>query len=229
MSARQPPPKHADARLTDLGSVGRDNFLDLAVDPAELPSVARLKAASPRSARQRSRRFEGKGTGSPQERTNRRKACQSSRAQSHYLFPSSAGGQTLERTLNFLLGSAALLALAVSPAGAEPNPVKAPEVVTALEQAYGVHPGQRRNHTKGMCAEGSFVGAPEIAAYSRSALFTGATIPVVARFSLAGGNPEASDTEKSPRGMALEFQLADGSRQHMTMLNTPMFFATMPH
>jgi catalase len=134
----------------------------------------------------------------------------------------------LEQTLKFLLGLAALLALAASPAGAEPNPVTAPEVVTALEQAYGVHPGQRRNHTKGMCAEGSFVGAPEMAAYSRSALFSGATIPVVARFSLAGGNPEASDTEKSPRGMALEFQLADGSRQHMTMLNTPMFFATMP-
>jgi catalase len=28
--------------------------------------------------------------------------------------------------------------------------------------------------------------------------------------------------------MALEFRLSDGSRQHMTMLDTPMFFATMP-
>ena len=72
------------------------------------------------------------------------------------------------------------------------------------------------------------MGSQDAAAYSRSALFSGTTIPVVARFSLAGGNPKASDTEKSPRGMALEFQLADGSRQHMTMLNTPMFFATMP-
>ena len=126
------------------------------------------------------------------------------------------------------LAGAMALAVAVASARAEPNPVTAPEVVTALEQAYGVHPGQRRNHTKGMCAEGTFVGSQDAAAYSRSAPFSGATIPVVARFSLAGGNPEASDTEKSPRGMALEFQLADGSRQHMTMLNTPMFFATMP-
>jgi catalase len=101
-------------------------------------------------------------------------------------------------------------------------------VVTALEEAYGVHPGQRRNHTKGMCALGSFVGLPEAATFSRSGLFAGSSIPVVARFSLAGGNPNAGDTEKTPRGMALEFRLPDGSLQHMTMLNTPTFFAAMP-
>ena len=69
---------------------------------------------------------------------------------------------------------------------------------------------------------------PETASYSRSALFSGATIPVVARFSLAGGNPKAADAGKGPRGMALEFRLADGSKQHMTMINTPIFFAIMP-
>ena len=132
----------------------------------------------------------------------------------------------MERTLRLVVAAAALVGVA-TPAGAQ-EPVTAPQVVTALEEAYGVHPGQRRNHTKGMCALGSFVGTPEAAAYSRSALFSGSTIPVVARFSLAGGNPNAADTEKTPRGMALEFRLSDGSRQHMTMLNTPMFFATMP-
>ena len=132
----------------------------------------------------------------------------------------------MERTLRLVVATAALVGVA-TPAGAQ-EPVTAPQVVTALEEAYGVHPGQRRNHTKGMCALGSFVGTPEAAAYSRSALFLGSTIPVVARFSLAGGNPNAADTEKTPRGMALEFRLSDGSRQHMTMLNTPMFFATMP-
>lgn len=126
------------------------------------------------------------------------------------------------------LAAAVALAFAAAPARAEPDSVTPQDVVTALEQAYGVHPGQRRNHTKGMCALGDFVGTPDAATYSRSALFSGATIPVVARFSLAGGNPNASDTEKTPRGMALEFRLPDGSLQHMTMLNTPMFFATMP-
>ena len=101
-------------------------------------------------------------------------------------------------------------------------------VIDALEGAYGTHSGQRRNHTKGIGALGSFVGNPEAAAYSRSALFSGQTIPVVARFSLAGGDPEASDTEKSPRGMGLEFRLPGGALHHMTMIHTPMFFAAVP-
>jgi len=104
----------------------------------------------------------------------------------------------------------------------------AQEVTTALEGAYGVHPGQRRNHTKGMCAAGNFVGEPAALMFSRSVLFSGSSVPVVARFSLAGGDPNASDKEKSPRGLALEFRLPDGSLQHMTMINTPMFFAAMP-
>jgi catalase len=108
------------------------------------------------------------------------------------------------------------------------NNVTAKEVVTALEGAYGVHPGERRNHTKGTCALGTFVGIPEAAVYSRSLLFSGSSLPVVARFSLAGGDPRASDADKSPRGMALEFRLPNGSLQHMTMINTPMFFAMMP-
>jgi catalase len=106
--------------------------------------------------------------------------------------------------------------------------VTAGDVIAALEGAYGVHAGERRNHTKGTCAVGSFVGNAETQAYSRSALFSGQPVPVVARFSLAGGDPRASDADRSPRGMALEFRLPDGRRQHMTMINTPMFFAAMP-
>ena len=75
----------------------------------------------------------------------------------------------MERTLRLVVATAALVGVA-TPAGAQ-EPVTAPQVVTALEEAYGVHPGQRRNHTKGMCALGSFVGTPEAASYSRSALF----------------------------------------------------------
>ena len=61
------------------------------------------------------------------------------------------------------------------------------QVVAALEGAYGVHAGQRRNHAKGTCASGTFAGAADIARYSRSALFSGDPLQVVARFSLAGG------------------------------------------
>lgn len=126
----------------------------------------------------------------------------------------------------WLLASA--LALGTPLGMAAQDEVAADQVVAAMEGTFGVTPGERRNHTKGTCALGEFVGSPEAAAYSRSALFSGKPIPVVARFSLSGGNPKAPDTAKSARGMALEFKLPDSSLQHMTMLNTPIFGAKHP-
>ena len=133
----------------------------------------------------------------------------------------------------FIIGNrlllAGVLALGASPlAIAAQNDVTPDQVVTAIESTFGVTPGERRNHTKGTCAIGEFVGSHDAAIYSRSALFSKKPIPVVARFSLAGGNPKAPDTAKSARGMALEFRLPDGSLQHMTMLNTPVFGAMQP-
>src|ERR1700694_2399163 len=98
----------------------------------------------------------------------------------------------------------------------------------ALEGAYGRHEGKRRNHTKGLGAVGYFVGAKEAAELSRSGLFAGDRIEVIARFSTAGGHPAASDSERSPRGIGLEFRLKSGALQHMTMIHTPMFFARTP-
>ena len=138
------------------------------------------------------------------------------------------GRHHMGRLVGSMLALAAALEVGAPLAVAQQNEATSEEVVSALEGAYGVHPGQRRNHTKGTCALGSFVGMPEAVVYSRSALFSGAVVPVVARFSLAGGDPEASDAERSPRGMALEFRLPNAGLQHMTMINTPMFFAAMP-
>jgi catalase len=125
-------------------------------------------------------------------------------------------------------GIAGLLVLAVLPATAAEPALTAPQVVEAVEGAFGVTPGERRNHIKGTCATGEFVGNVEAARYSRSALFSGKAVPVVARFSLSGGNPKAPDTAKSARGMAVEFKLPKGQLHHMTMLNTPMFGAAQP-
>ena len=106
--------------------------------------------------------------------------------------------------------------------------VSAPQVIQAIEAVFGVNPGQRRNHIKGTCASGEFIGNPDVARYSRSALFSGKAVPVVGRFSLSGGNPKAPDTARSGRGMALQFQLPGGQLHQMSMLNTPMFGAASP-
>ena len=134
---------------------------------------------------------------------------------------------TSENTLMTCLLTGALMLTAPCCVAAA-NEVSAEQAVTALENTFGVTPGERRNHTKGTCAAGEFVGTSEGAPYSRSALFSGKPVPVVARFSLAGGNPKAPDTARSARGMALEFRLPDDNLQHMTMLNTPVFGAAQP-
>lgn len=102
------------------------------------------------------------------------------------------------------------------------------QVVAAIEGAFGVTPGERRNHIKGTCAAGEFVGTKAAAKLSASPLFSGQPVPVVARFSLSGGNPKAPDVARSGRGMALEFQLPKGQLHHIAMLNTPMFGAAHP-
>lgn len=121
-----------------------------------------------------------------------------------------------------------ILLLNIQPVMAAQDEVTADQVVSAIEGTFGVTPGQRRNHTKGTCALGEFVGSPAVTVYSRSALFSGKPIPVIGRFSVAGGNPKVPDTAKSARGMALEFRLPEGNLQHMTMLNTPIFGAMQP-
>lgn len=148
---------------------------------------------------------------------------------------------TKQMTVLALLAVAGLVACEseVAPVSTDNEPVVAPipqpipeataqRVVDAFERNFGVHPGLRRNHTKGICASGQFIGEPEAQTWSRSALFSGEPVPVIARFSLPGGNPAAADAGPTPRGMALEFRLADGGLQHMTLLNVPVFSAATP-
>jgi catalase len=117
--------------------------------------------------------------------------------------------------------------LASAESAAAPE-VTAPQMIDAFEGTFGAHAGQRRNHIKGTCAAGEFIGSSDAAALSRSALFSGKAIPVVARFSLGGGNPAVPDAAPAPRGMALEFHLPGGALQHITMINTPIFAAASP-
>ncbi len=113
-------------------------------------------------------------------------------------------------------------------AAAPGSEVTAPQMIDAFEGTFGAHAGQRRNHIKGTCAAGEFVGKTDAGALSRSAVFSGKPIPVVARFSLGGGYPDVPDAAPVPRGMALELRLPGGSLQHFTMIDEPIFAAASP-
>lgn len=111
---------------------------------------------------------------------------------------------------------------------AQDGAVTPDRVVGAFEARFGVTKGQRRNHIKGTCAAGEFIGTADAAKLSRSKLFSGKPVPVVARFSLPGGNPKVPDTVKNVRGLAIEFRLPGDELHHTTMLNVPMFGAAQP-
>ena len=113
-------------------------------------------------------------------------------------------------------------ALKAEEAGAPPSP---DAVVSTLEKISGVHKGIRRNHSKGVCAEGFFEATPAARDLSVSRLFSGEKIPLVARFSVAGPNPAVPDAAKNPRGFALQYRLPGGDLHQMAMLNTPVFGA----
>jgi catalase len=127
-----------------------------------------------------------------------------------------------------LAAASAGVSMAASEAPPASTDVSAPQMIDAFEGTFGVHVGQRRNHPKGTCAAGEFVGAKEATALSRSTLFSGKGVPVIARFSLGGGSPDIPDVAPAPRGMALEFALPGGAKQHITMIDAPLFAAATP-
>lgn len=124
---------------------------------------------------------------------------------------------------------AALLALLGSlPAAAQSSAADPTRMVDALESTFGSHAGMRRSHAKGVCAVGHFVGSADGRALSTATVFGGERIPVIARFSVGGGNPRASDKGRTVRGLALQLDAPGGERWLMANLSAPVFFVARP-
>jgi catalase len=100
--------------------------------------------------------------------------------------------------------------------------------VNALEKLFGKHPGFRRAQAKGVCASGYFIGNTVGRALSSASVFSGDRIPVIARFSVGGGNPKASDKGKTVRGLALQFSLPKGEQWLTANISAPMYFISKP-
>ena len=63
---------------------------------------------------------------------------------------------------------------------------------------------------------------------STAGAFSGQQIPVVARFSVGGGNPQATDKGKTVRGIALQFSLPNNEQWLASGLSAPVFFVSKP-
>ena len=124
-----------------------------------------------------------------------------------------------------LLAALAVLGITVPGlARADDQPIEV-QIDDAMNKAFGVHPGFRANHAKGVVVEGSFKATPEAATLSRAVLFVGTTIPVTVRFSDSTGVPDLPDgsTPANPHGMAIKYHLPDGSETDM-VINSLKFF-----
>ena len=126
------------------------------------------------------------------------------------------------------LSTIAVLAALAAPSYTQAAPSGPVELVDALEGVFGTQPGFRRSGAKGLCASGYFVANKDAASVSSASAFSGAQIPVVARFSIGGGNPKAPDKSKSARGLALQFNLPGGEQWLMANISSPVFSAATP-
>jgi len=97
----------------------------------------------------------------------------------------------------------------------------AEQLVDAFNGVFGVHPGMRANHPKGVVLEGTFTPTASAASVSKAAHLQKkkAPVPVTVRFSAGSGQPTVPDTNQMPRGMAVKFSLPDGSKTDLVVLS----------
>lgn len=98
------------------------------------------------------------------------------------------------------------------------------QFVDALNGVFGVHPGARASHAKGVCVAGEFVPSGAAAAFTVAAHLQRQRSTVIGRFSVGGGNPRASDKAKTVRGLALRFEFGAGRTTDLVMISAPVFF-----
>lgn len=121
------------------------------------------------------------------------------------------------------------LALAGPFALTAPAFAQAPDVtaiVNAQEALAGKHKA-RISGAKGQCVAGTFKPSKEGAALSKSPMFA-KELPVVARFSMGGGNPAIPDFTKGvTRGFALRID-PEGDASEFVFISAPVFGAKSP-
>jgi catalase len=104
-----------------------------------------------------------------------------------------------------------------------PNALTPARFTDGFEEVYGVHPGFRRNHAKGVGVWGFFESNGNGVRLSKAAVFRPGRVSVLGRFSLGGGQPYAPDSASDVRGLGLQFSLPDGELWRTAMIHLPVF------
>ena len=104
----------------------------------------------------------------------------------------------------------------------------AEEIVDAINEISGVHPGHRAAHAKGTLVSGTFTPNGNASALTTAAHLQNEPVHVTARFSNGGGDPAIPDYAREGRGMSVKFYLPDGGKTDIVALSLPCFFVRTP-
>jgi catalase len=87
----------------------------------------------------------------------------------------------------------------------------AQDLLQQFDRLFGVHPGFRAAHAKGILLSGTFTPTAAAAELTTAPHMTRASTPVTVRFSNSTGIPAIPDSvpDANPRGMAVRFDLAE--------------------
>jgi catalase len=112
------------------------------------------------------------------------------------------------------------------PAGTYVNLALAEQLVDALDTLFGLHPGFRPAHAKGLMCSGTFTPSPEAAKLTRAPHASRPSTPVTVRYSDSTGVPTIPDNDpqrSGPRGIAVRFHLADHAHTDVVAHSTNGF------
>jgi len=98
------------------------------------------------------------------------------------------------------------------PAGKYTNLPLAEKLLAAFDALFGLHPGFRPVHAKGLMCTGDFTPSPEAAKLTSAPHASRPSTPVTVRFSDFAGVPTVADNDlehAGPRGFAVRFHLGE--------------------
>lgn len=110
------------------------------------------------------------------------------------------------------------------------KPVTEQLVNTLTKLSGGPHAGYRANHAKGLVVKGEFTPAASAASVTKAVHLQSTATPVIVRFSNATGVPNIPDADGNafPKGIAIRFQLPDGSYTDIVSISVNAFPAATP-
>jgi catalase len=106
------------------------------------------------------------------------------------------------------------------------NPTLAQQVLDAMDEQFGLHPGFRPAHAKGLMCSGSFTPSVEAAKLTHAPHASSPSTAVTVRYSNSTGVPTIPDNDpgrSSPRGMAVRFHLGEHAHTDIVSHSTNGF------